>query len=125
MGNHFMFLYSSTAGIYADSATIEVEGSSISDNDGDGLYMTSTADFLGASPSFTDNTVTGNGGYAMQLTTVISFADAMLLSMAFPNIVGLFILAPKVKRMLDSYMARLASGEIEPYVAVGGIDTKT
>ena len=57
-------------------------------------------------------------GSAMQLTTVMDFADAMLLSMAFPNIVGLFILAPKVKRMLASYLARLESGEIQPYAAV-------
>lgn len=57
-------------------------------------------------------------GSAMQLTTVMDFADAMLLSMAFPNIIGLYILAPKVKRMLGSYLSRLKSGEIQPYVAV-------
>jgi AGCS family alanine or glycine:cation symporter len=58
-------------------------------------------------------------GSAMQLTTLMDFADAMLLSMAFPNIVGLFILAPKVKRMLGSYLTRVESGEIQPFVAAG------
>ena len=55
-------------------------------------------------------------GSAMTLTSVMDFADAMLLAMAFPNMVGLYILAPEVREMLRSYRARVASGEISPYV---------
>lgn len=54
-------------------------------------------------------------GSSMTLSAVTDFADAMLLAMAFPNMVGLYILAPKVKGMLDQYLARVESGEIAPY----------
>ncbi|MGD8325767.1 MAG: alanine/glycine:cation symporter family protein [Sphingomonadales bacterium] len=56
-------------------------------------------------------------GSSMTLTAVMDFADAMILAMAFPNMIGLYILAPKVKGMLDSYLTRLKSGEIKQYVA--------
>lgn len=54
-------------------------------------------------------------GSGMQLSAVINFADAMILGMAIPNMVGLYIMAPEVRRMLKSYMQRVASGEIRPY----------
>ncbi len=54
-------------------------------------------------------------GSSMQLTSVMDFADAMILAMAFPNMIGLYIMAGEVKSMLDSYRARIASGEIQPY----------
>lgn len=54
-------------------------------------------------------------GSSMTLTAVMDFADATLLAMAIPNMIGLYILAPKVKGMLDSYRARVKSGEIAPY----------
>jgi len=38
----------------------------------------------------------------------------MLFAMALPNIVGLYFLAPVVKRELNSFMAKLKSGEIVP-----------
>jgi len=53
-------------------------------------------------------------GSSMTLGAVMDFADAMLLAMAFPNMIGLYILAPKVKIMLDSYVKRVKSGEISP-----------
>ncbi|MFQ5346401.1 MAG: alanine/glycine:cation symporter family protein [Rhodothalassiaceae bacterium] len=56
-------------------------------------------------------------GSSMQLTSVMDFADAMVLAMAFPNMIGLYIMSGEVKRMLDSYRARVRSGEIRPYVA--------
>ena len=59
-------------------------------------------------------------GSSMQLTAVMDFADAMVLGMAFPNMVGLYIMAPEVKRMLKSYMERVASGEISPYKEPAG-----
>jgi len=53
-------------------------------------------------------------GAVNQLSDVIDFTDAMILSMALPNIVGSIILAPKLLPLVQDYMARLASGEIKP-----------
>ncbi len=52
-------------------------------------------------------------GSVSSLGTVTDFADMMILSMAFPNILGLIILAPEVKKDLNSYMKRLKSGKIK------------
>ncbi|RMF11791.1 MAG: alanine:cation symporter family protein, partial [Alphaproteobacteria bacterium] len=54
-------------------------------------------------------------GSSMQLTSVMDFADAMLLAMAFPNMVGLYIMAGEVKRDLDLYLAKVKRREIRPY----------
>lgn len=56
-------------------------------------------------------------GCSMQLGSIIGIADAMLLLMAIPNLIGVYLLMPVVKRELDSYLARLKSGEIRPYRA--------
>lgn len=42
-------------------------------------------------------------GASMNLKSLIDFSDAMILAMAFPNILGLFILAPKIKSELKKY----------------------
>ncbi|HET6245863.1 MAG: alanine:cation symporter family protein [Bacteroidetes bacterium] len=54
-------------------------------------------------------------GAAANLGSVIEFSDLMILGMAFPNILGLIILSPMVKKDLVSYFARLKSGEIKKY----------
>ena len=54
-------------------------------------------------------------GAAANLGSVMDFADMMILSLAFPNIIGLLILAPEVVKDLKSYMARVKSGEIKKY----------
>lgn len=54
-------------------------------------------------------------GAASNLGSVMSFADMMILSLAFPNIIGLLILAPEVSSDLKSYMQRVKSGEIKKY----------
>jgi AGCS family alanine or glycine:cation symporter len=46
--------------------------------------------------------------------SVLDFGDYMILGMAFPNILGVVLLSGVVKRALDDYLARLASGEIAP-----------
>ncbi|UWR30522.1 alanine:cation symporter family protein [Sulfitobacter sp. W002] len=51
-------------------------------------------------------------GAAASLGPVIDFSDAMLFSMAIVNIIALYFLMPIVKRELNSYVARLRSGEI-------------
>jgi AGCS family alanine or glycine:cation symporter len=52
-------------------------------------------------------------GASSSLNAVMDFSDMMILCMALPNIIGLMILAPEVKRDLKSYMGRLKNGEIK------------
>ncbi len=52
-------------------------------------------------------------GASVKLDGVIKFSDAMLFAMALPNIIGLYFLAPVVKRELAGFMAKLRSGEIK------------
>jgi AGCS family alanine or glycine:cation symporter len=54
-------------------------------------------------------------GSSISLGAVVDFSDMMLLGMGFPNVLGLIILAPKVKKELNNYMARVKSGEIKRY----------
>jgi len=54
-------------------------------------------------------------GASSALDVVMDFSDMMILCMAFPNIIGLLILAPEVKRDMIYYFKRLKSGEIEEY----------
>ena len=52
-------------------------------------------------------------GSISTLDNVLDFADMMLLSMAFPNIIGAVLLAPKIKAALESYWDRLQAGEFD------------
>ncbi len=54
-------------------------------------------------------------GSSSSLGSVIDFSDMMILSMAFPNIVGLLILSGEVRKDLKSYMRRVKNGEIKRY----------
>jgi AGCS family alanine or glycine:cation symporter len=54
-------------------------------------------------------------GASSDIMAVMNFSDMMVLAMAFPNIVGLVILAPEVSRDLKSYMKRLKEGKIRQY----------
>ena len=51
-------------------------------------------------------------GPVLSLGNVLTFSDLMLLSMAFPNIIGLVILSPKLGGLLKDYMSRLKSGQM-------------
>ncbi len=53
-------------------------------------------------------------GSSMSLSAVINFSDAMIFAMSIPNLIGLYFLAPVVKRELVAYMAKVKSGEIKP-----------
>ncbi|MBL6761899.1 MAG: alanine:cation symporter family protein [PS1 clade bacterium] len=46
-------------------------------------------------------------GASIKLDTVLEFADAMIFIMAIPNLIGLYILAPDVKKDLAAYMQKL------------------
>ncbi len=52
-------------------------------------------------------------GPVLSLQAVLDFSDAVMLSMAFPNIVGMVFLSGKVKGLVDDYVARLRSGEMK------------
>ncbi len=50
-------------------------------------------------------------GAAASLGSVIGFSDAMVFAMMVPNMIGLIILAPKVKEELTKYMKAIKSRE--------------
>ncbi len=54
-------------------------------------------------------------GSAMNMQKVFDFSDAMIFAMAFPNVLGLYILAPEVKKDLSNYVRRVRNGEIKKY----------
>ena len=54
-------------------------------------------------------------GSSSNLGSVIAFSDMMILSMAFPNIIGLLILLPEVRADLKAYQKKLRAGEIKRY----------
>ncbi len=54
-------------------------------------------------------------GASSTMGAVVDFSDMMILSMGFPNIIGLLILAPEVKKDLKDYLRRVKSGEIKAY----------
>ncbi len=52
-------------------------------------------------------------GSVLSLDSVIGFTDAVLFMLALFNIIGLYLLAPVVKRELASFMTKIRTGEIE------------
>ncbi len=54
-------------------------------------------------------------GAVNTLEDVLVFSDIMVLSMAFPNIIGSIILAPKVLKRVRDYWGRYTSGEMKTY----------
>lgn len=45
-------------------------------------------------------------------TNVLEFGDLMILGMAFPNILGVYFLMPRVKRELDEYLEKVKNGTV-------------
>ncbi len=54
-------------------------------------------------------------GSIVTATNVLEFGDLMILLMAFPNILGLYLLGGYVKVDLSTYEQKLKSGEIQAY----------
>ncbi|GHG11623.1 alanine glycine permease [Deinococcus piscis] len=54
-------------------------------------------------------------GATMSLGAVVDLSDSLLFFMSIPNIIGLYLLTPVVKRELDQYMTDLRSGAIPKY----------
>jgi AGCS family alanine or glycine:cation symporter len=51
-------------------------------------------------------------GASLNLDSVVAFSDAMIFAMAFPNILGLYLLLPELRRDVDSYWLRVQTGAI-------------
>jgi AGCS family alanine or glycine:cation symporter len=54
-------------------------------------------------------------GSVVRLSAVLDFSDMMILSMAFPNILGCYLLSHKVAADLRDYMKRLQTGQMPVY----------
>ena len=54
-------------------------------------------------------------GVLVNLGAVLDFSDMMILSMAFPNIFGLLLLSPGVRRDLRDYWRRYKANEFETF----------
>lgn len=46
-------------------------------------------------------------------SSLVDFTDLLVLAMAFPNLIGLYVLSGKVKTALGEYQSKLASGELD------------
>jgi len=51
-------------------------------------------------------------GASVSLGAVLDFSDMMILAMAFPNIIGLYLMSGEVKVDLDEYWRKLKAGEL-------------
>ena len=54
-------------------------------------------------------------GSIITSTNVLDFGDLMILGMAFPNLIGVYLLSGKVKAALDDYWAKHQGGEFRVY----------
>jgi len=54
-------------------------------------------------------------GCMIQLDAVLDFSDALVFVVAVPNIIGLYIMAPVVRKAVLDYQMRLQRGEIAKY----------
>jgi AGCS family alanine or glycine:cation symporter len=54
-------------------------------------------------------------GSIVTSTNVLNFGDLMILGMAFPNLLGVFLLSGKVRKDLDDYWAKYKAGEFKVY----------
>jgi len=52
-------------------------------------------------------------GSVVNTSIMVDFSFMLLLGMALPNILGLYILSGDVKRELDLYLEKLKSGELD------------
>lgn len=53
-------------------------------------------------------------GSVVTANNVLDFSDLMILSMAFPNMLGVGLLSGRVRRKLNDYWGRLKAGEMQP-----------
>lgn len=58
-------------------------------------------------------------GAASSLGAVIAFSDAMIFAMVFPNIIGLILLSPKVRKELTAYLNAIKIGRMDAIIDKG------
>ncbi len=63
-------------------------------------------------------------GAASSLGAVIAFSDAMIFAMVFPNIIGLVLLSPKVRRELKAYLNAIKIGKMNAGIDDDSKDAK-
>jgi AGCS family alanine or glycine:cation symporter len=51
-------------------------------------------------------------GSIVSPVNILEFSDMMILTMALPNLLGVFLMSNVIYNQLQSYKSRLASGEI-------------
>src|SRR6056297_2773175 len=54
-------------------------------------------------------------GSSINLASVMNFADAMILAMSVPNLIGVYLLTPVVKRELAAYWSDYKAGRLKTY----------
>jgi AGCS family alanine or glycine:cation symporter len=54
-------------------------------------------------------------GSILTATSVLEFGDLMILGMAFPNLIGVYLLSGKLKGMLDEYWGNYKAGRFKVY----------
>ncbi len=52
-------------------------------------------------------------GSIVAASNILAFSDILILGLALPNMLGLYLLSGKVKRGLDTYLIRLEKGELD------------
>ena len=55
-------------------------------------------------------------GASSSLGAVIAFSDAMIFAMVFPNIIGLVLLSPKVRKELKAYLNAIKIGRMDAVI---------
>lgn len=54
-------------------------------------------------------------GCVIEPGAVTDFSDLMILSMAFPNVIGVVLLSPKILAALESYWSKYKNDEFKVY----------
>ncbi len=54
-------------------------------------------------------------GSVITSTNILNFGDLMILGMALPNLIGVYLLSGRVRRALDEYWASYRAGRFETY----------
>jgi len=63
-------------------------------------------------------------GASSSLGAVIAFSDAMIFAMVFPNIIGLVLLSPKVRKELQAYLNAIKIGRMDATIDKASKKTK-
>ena len=63
-------------------------------------------------------------GASSSLGAVIAFSDAMIFAMVFPNIIGLVLLSPKVRKELQAYLNAIKIGRMDAVIDKDSKSTK-